>query len=376
MSGAPKIHVSYSGWRFRVSRDATIPSQTLEVNPVTSLLVAGIATSEVFRQRFANELPWQPSPGCDGELRPTGATEGPFPEELDFEDKRISWIGCGSIAFAAVHALQGISRISGSFHTVDPAALNRSNVRKYIGLSGGQRGLKKAEILARLLRRRGAHVRSYQSSVNEYGAKVDFELPLAICSMDSSIARRDLQAKLPKVVLNAWTGGSEDSLFSGCGRYTFDGVGECLNCAYWMDVEGVPNLVDLAMARGTDSRSLFRRRREGLEFSNAPRGAPQAQARFLDGYFNACENLPIRPGTIRRDFSIPFIAAIGGALLASSVVAEGSTGDPAFRLDHVRLRYIMSPSGSALYTEPAAARSGCICQEPDYRAAFEEKWRA
>ena len=286
----------------------------------------------------------------------------------------MAWIGCGSIGFAAVHALDGIHRLTGPLHLVDPSGINRSNLRKYIGLSGGERGKGKADVLARLLHTRGINAKSYTRSINDYGHEVRFDIPMAICSTDTSIARRDLQAKLPRVVLNAWTGGSDDALFAGASRHLFDGIGECLNCAYWNDVEGALNLVDVAMPIGTDSRSLYRRRREGREFPPQTKHVPDRDQRFLDGFFNACDKLPVKPGSVQRDFSIPFIAAIAGALLASSIAAEGCPEGADQRLNGTRLRFAMAHSFSSVYSEPAAARAGCICRDPTYQAVFHQKW--
>jgi hypothetical protein len=375
-TAAPAIRVGYADWRFGVGHasmagvaDSDFP------NPVTSLLSAGLAASEVFRIRFGAESAWASSEEeCNGDLRTGEATAPPPPDELDFGGRPVPWIGCGSIAFAAAHALDGVRRIVGGLHLVDPSRVNRSNTRKYLGAGSGERGKEKAAVLAKIFRTRGIGAKPFPMSINEYGREARFDLPVTVCCTDSSIARRDLQAKLPKVVLNGWTGGSGSSLFTGTSRHLFDGETECLNCAYWADVEGSPSLVDLAGRTDTDSRSLFRRRREGGEFPKPRREGPRDEERFLDGYFNACERLRLSTGNVQRDFSVPFVAAIGGALLASAIIAEGADAHAGFRLRGDRLSFSMAPGRSVVQAEPSAARKGCICQDQIYRAVFQEKW--
>lgn len=374
-TGSPVIRANYANWHYFVG--GNIPpgfGDSSAPNPVTSLLVAGLAVSEVFRHRFQSETPWVPTDGCTGDLRPGAAEDCRLPDELDFGGESIAWIGCGSIAFAAVRALSAVRRIGGTFNLVDPSKLNRSNLRKYVGLDGGAHRRGKAEVLSKKLRSQGIAAKQHSVSVNEFGRRAGFEIPLAICSADTSVARRDLQAKLPRLVLNAWTGGSTDSLFAGSSRHPFDGVGECLNCAYWTDVEGSLNLAELAGQTGTDPRSLFRRRREGEEYPRGRSVGSKDEERFLDGYFNACEGVRLNTGCIQRDFSVPFVAAIGGALLASSIIAEGAGDHRNFQLRESRLRFCMAPEFSGVYVEPARARDACICKDRVYRAEFSKKW--
>jgi hypothetical protein len=375
-SAAQVITADYEGWAFRVARTPLEDcSDVSPPNPITSLLVAGIVTSEIFRSRFERETVWRPTAGCAGVLCAGSGAAALPPSMLDFQGDPIAFLGCGSISFAAVHALDSVKKVDGTFVFVDPGSLSASNRRKYLSLRGiGGRG-GKADALRRVLSTRGLRAEARRCSVNEYGRDVAFRIPLAVTSVDSSIARRDVQAKLPRTVLNAWTGGAEDSLFAGASRHSFDGTEECLNCAYWSDTEGeVANLVELALRLGTSSQSLFRKRREGEPFPEARGAKSSPEGRFLDGYVNACENLTVAQGSVRREFSIPFVAAIGGALLAFALVAEGSPDLAAFRSYRLRRNFSMASSFSAYFEEPAASRRGCLCQDDNYRAVYAEKW--
>ena len=368
------LYASYSGWKAHVGLNAPEDvGADHGVNPVMSVFVAGLAVSEAFRRLLDGKSLFKPTSGWIGNL-PVAESLPPPPSSLDFGGERVTWAGCGSVSFAALRALDCITKVNGSFDLVDPAHLNPSNCRKYLGISKGDRGKGKAEAMAHLLRGRGIDARVFAGSVNQFGRHAKFRLPLAVCVMDSSLARRDLQAKVPKTVLNAWTGSWEGSLFAGTTRHSFDGVEECLNCAYWEDVEGKANLVDLAMNTGTDSVRLYRLLREGDSLPSAGRSSSLGEERFLDGFANACDAAKVPVGSIRREYSVPFVAAIGGALLALSMMLEGSEEHAKYRLHSKRLRFAMGPRDSSIYTEPMAAREKCICHDPAYRQVYADMW--
>lgn len=373
-AGREQLYANYSGWKVHVS---TAPPDDEEdnpaVNPVTSLLVAGLVVSEAFRRKLGDKTPFKPSDGWVGTLPMTSGLPD-LPASLDFKDQRVAWVGCGSISFAALRALDGVRQVKGKVDLIDPSNINLSNCKKYICLSKVDRGKGKAHTVAQMLRSRGIDARPFPISLNQYGQLVGFKIPLAICAADTSVVRRDLQAKLPKTVLNSWTGSSELSLFTGVSRHSFDGVEECLNCAYWEDVEGKANLVDVAMSSGSDSMKLFSALREGEPFPHTLGAPTSREVRFLDGYANACEVARVQVGSVRREYSVPFVAAIGGALLALSIIIEGSDLQPSNWLHGQRLGFAMGPRFSSVHKEPMAAREECICRDPLYRREYARMW--
>jgi hypothetical protein len=131
--------------------------------------------------------------------------------------------------------------------------------------------------------------------------------------------------------------------------------------------------VELALHLGTNSQSLFRKRREGEPFLEGTGAKLAPEGRFLDGYFNACENPSVVQGSVRREFSIPFVAAIGGALLAFALVAEGSPELAPYRSYCSRRNFTMASSFSAFYEESASSRPSCLCRDDNYRAVYTEK---
>ena len=301
----PHVYAWYSGWRFFVGKEP-VQSSSLEteLNQITSLFVAGLVASEIFRLRFSQETAFKSTENFSGDLIENKGGGVTYSNTLDFKGASISWFGCGSISNYAVHALDGISKVNGELHLVDPSLINNSNSRKYIGLSSSDLKQPKAKHLSKILKDRSISAKPFQMSINEYARKVGFKIPLAISAIDSSVGRRDLQAKLPETILNGWTGGDDQTLFTGVGRHSFDGIEECLNCAYWTDIEGTPNFVDLAPHLNTNSMDLYEQWREGYPMPRTAKSTYKTDERFLDGYFSACGNYSINVGSIRREFSI------------------------------------------------------------------------
>jgi hypothetical protein len=376
LTGAPSIYAGYDGWSLSVSNELNeaVPGPGA-FNPISSLLTASIAASEAFRIRFGNELGLalraRMNPGLIFGLHDSAQ---PFPKSLDFGGKVLSWFGSGSIAFAACFALRGIDLSGAKFHIVDNDAIKAKNIEKYLGLSPRDLGKAKAVTLGEKIASLGGASETYKLSLNAYSRKMDFQVPFAIVSTDTSVSRRDMQAKLPKVVVNAWTGNDSTMMQAGAYRYEMSQGGACLMCQYWDDVEGHPDMVELANKSKIDPLIYAEAIRENelLRWKNVPGNAQGLK--FAEGYRAMCDALQITTGNLRREFAVPFISGIGGALLALILVLEGSEISRTAGPLHDQLRFVLSSESSSLFVDPPMRRSGCICTDPIYTQAYAQKW--
>ncbi len=377
-ASAPSVHVAYNDkWHFSVSdkpSDITRDLPTHE-NPVLSLISACIAVSEVFRIRFGATLGLDSATGVnDSGFFDFVDSARPLPKTLDFGGIPISWFGCGSIAHAACFALRGIRITRGNFHTVDRDIVKEKNVSKYLGVSEGELGSCKAVTLSEKLKRLGASAEPHKVSLNEYSRKVDFYIPLAIVSTDTSISRRDVQAKLPRIILNSWTGNNPSMLQAGVNRYQMSRGGACLICQYWENLEGHPDLTALGQKSGISATAFFESIRENEPISGRRLPESLAGLKVLEGYRAMCDAFEIPVGNLRRQFAVPFIAGIGGALLAFALVCEGSDLLGEKELPRGLLRFALSPAVTRLWREPVEQRANCICGDSDYLQAYRKKW--
>jgi len=376
LTQAPSVYASYDGWHMSVSDEPSHATYEMRnFNTITSLLTASIAVSEVFRMRFGTELALsQRTKAREGGLFDFVDPTLSFPLSLDFEGKTISWFGCGSLAYAACFALRGIQLGNVRFHMVDSDIMRQKNVRKYLGVHPEDLGRLKAAVLGEKLTRLGAAAEAFKFTLNAYSRKVNFQIPFAIVSTDTSISRRDLQAKLPKVVVNAWTSNDRTMLQAGAYRYEMSRGGACLVCQYREDVEGHPDLAELALRSKIDPLTFAEaiRENEPLPGKNVPENV--AGLRFMEGYRTMCDAFQIPRENLRQEFSVPFVAGIGGALLAFTLVCEGShlleDGEPLRN----QLRFVLSPDLSYLFTDQAAQRADCICTDQAYVQTYKEKW--
>jgi hypothetical protein len=376
LTRSPSIYAGYDGWSLSVSDEPNEAVAGLGAfNPISSLLTASIAVSEAFRIRFGNEL---------GLALRAGASQGGifdlldssqvFPKSLDYGGTVLSWFGCGSIAFAACFALRGLDLSRVKFHVIDNDTIKAKNTRKYLGLSPQDLGKAKAVALGEKVVSLGGASEIYKLSLNAYSRKMDFRVPFAIVSTDTSVSRRDMQAKLPKVVVNAWTGNDPKMMQAGAYLYEMSQGGACLTCQYWDDVEGHPDMVELANKSKIDPLAYAEaiRENESLTWGNVP-GSAQG-LKFAEGYRAMCDALQITTGNLRREFAVPFISGIGGALLALILVLEGSEISKTAEHLHNQLRFALSSESSSLFVDLPTLRPGCICTDPIYTQAYAQKW--
>ena len=375
-TGSPPIHAGYNGWRLSVSEEPTeVASNPDTFNPICSALTASIAASEAFRIRFGEELGLAPRAGANQrDIFSLIDSAQPFPNSLDFGGKVLSWFGSGSVAFAACFALRGVDLSGARFHIVDNDTVKEKNARKYLGLSQPDVGKGKAAALGEKIASLGGTSEPYRLSLNAYSRKMDFRIPFGIVSTDTSVSRRDMQAKLPKVVVNAWTGNDPTMMQAGAYRYEMARGGACLICQYWDDVEGHPDMVELANRSKIDPLAYAEaiRENEPLAWESVPGNV--RGLKFAEGYRAMCDALQITTGNLRREFAVPFISGIGGALLALVLVLEGSKLSKTVDPQQGQLRFTLSSESSSLFLDPPTRRADCICTDSIYAQAYRQKW--
>lgn len=183
-----------------------------------------------------------------------------------------------------------------------------------------------------------------------------------------------MQAKLPKVVVNAWTGNDPTLMQAGAYRYEMSRGGACLMCQYWDDVEGHPDMAELANKSKIDPLAYAEaiRENEPLKWENVPERA--RGLKFAEGYRAMCDAFQITTGNLRREFAVPFVSGIGGALLALILVLEGGKISKTDAPLQSQLRFVLSSESSSLFVEPPTRRADCICTDPIYASAYSRKW--
>lgn len=377
-TSSTRIYACYDdGWHFSASTlRQSVSDSAPTMNVVLSLLTACIAALIVFRKRFSSDLGLNDitevnDGGIFSFLGPTHKIQS----ILNFHNTKISWFGCGSIAYSACFALREIRMTNCQCDFVDNDRIKPKNAAKYFGISDREVGQSKAEIISMCFASLGTTVAHFKRSLNEYAEQKAYDIELAVISTDTSISRRDLQAKLPKIVLNSWTGVRQSLLQSGVSRHEMDKGAPCLICEYWDDVEGHPDLPSLAGRSETDPVTLYQLFRENHPTGDIGKSSGVSETKFIDSYKPMCDAFNVKTGDLQKEFGVPFISAISGALLAFLIIFEGSGIISTSEIPRSNtLRFVSSESTTKFFTDPISRHEDCVCNDSDYIKQYRKKW--
>jgi hypothetical protein len=297
-------------------------------------------------------------------------------------------VGAGAIGNAAAWALSR-TEINGEVHIVDHERIDLGNLQRYVLAARSDVGAVKSELLAG----------NFQGPLSA----VPFDMDLAsylqenghvhqrmLLALDSARDRRAAQASLPKWVANAWTQPGD------LGVSTHDFLnGACVSCLYLPDRAGRNEDEIIAEALGipdrvTEVRTLLFRSegtpRTLLEAIASARNVDIARllpfegrtvrSLYTEGFCGGAV-IPLgQMGAPRAEVHVPLAhqSALAGILLAAAAVRHalgGAKGSKITQLD------VLKRLPTEL-TRPAAKpeRQNCICQDADYRDAFDVKYPA
>ena len=370
-----RIQVDYSGWTASVGpSEGELPHDTDDApNPITSLFAAACSVAAVFR--FG---PWREATGSNltpltfSLLNvPSDRETLPTLSSLDYGTAQTALFGCGSIAHAFGWVMNGLRVSSGEFTLVDNGLVAEKNVRKYLGLSAGDLGRPKTDTLAGLIDGSGLTVVRRQLSANRFLRSTSAPPALAITCTDTAVSRRDIQSHLPGLVLDAWSGNDPLMLQAGVGWRGFGRGGSCLICNHWTSREPHPDREAAAKTYGYTAHDLASAIRENTDLPPRQGFGNVNRSQFI-GQGNMCDEVPAVDG--RRQYSVPFVAAAAGALLALEVVVLGDSRLWPYRRRTPSLRIGIHPWESNLYSDRSTPKMGCICQDEVWVNAHRRLW--
>lgn len=373
----PKVYVDYTRWTTFIGPNELELVGTTEgaSNPIVSLFSAACAVASVFRIVHKTGAPEATFARTSLPLLVDGPDGGaPLPlGTLDLGTEAVALIGCGSIAHAFGWALDGLRVDAGHLSLVDNGTVTERNVRKYLGLTKADVGLPKTATLSRMLQGIGFTIDRRPVSTIRFLNQIATPPALAITCTDTAVSRRDTQARLPGLVLDAWSGNDPLMLQAGVGWRGFGRGGSCLICNHWNNREPHPDREAAARLYGYSARELADAIRDNVELLPRTGFAQVDRTKFVD-QGNVCDEVPTVDG--RRQYSVPFVAAAAGAMLALELVVLGNPSLWRFRRRAPSLRLGIHPAGSNLFPDRLAPRTGCICRDDDWINAFRRHWPA
>ncbi|HYK95432.1 MAG TPA: E2 ligase fold family C protein [Candidatus Dormibacteraeota bacterium] len=343
-------------------------------------IAACLATALLFRVAVVGQRPRRATETLDGALfgeipTPRG---GPFEAVL---------VGCGAIGNAVAWTMAR-SPDRGRLLLVDPEAIERSNLQRYVLAQRDDEAAAKVDVVRRFFSdavRATAHRGDWQSLVADRG----YDQSNVAVALDSAEDRRAVQASLPRTVVNGWTQPGDLGVSS---HSVFGGDGACLACLYLPAGRG-PNEDEIyARALGipdrlADVRTLLHTEAAVGEALIAMIAtalarplevlAPFSSRPIRDLYVRGIcggEVLPLgSTRSVRADVHVPLAhqSALAGVLLAARLTEALRRGQPT--MTHVTQLDVLRPI-QPYPTHAEAAREGCICRDIDFVARYRSKW--
>lgn len=375
-----KIYVGSDGWHALIS-SARPQGVGNSPNPFGAGAAACLAMSTLFRRVFLGSQDAKSSL-----IFPTL----PKGYRIDWKESQLPTdtvlVGIGAVGNAALWAL-GRAEVRSRLVMVDPENVELGNLQRYVLTTTADVGRSKASVAEDFARGR-VSVRAVQMDWASF-ASLHHLIPLALVGVDSAATRRAIQAALPRLIVNAWTQPGD----LGISIHRFTGQGACLMCLYLpKDVapnedaiisealriqdqimrvrlllasgEGIPrDLLDIVGNRLQLDRSLL-----------DPFEGRSLRELYTEGICGGAL-IPLGSlGTPRSEVHVPLAhqSALAGVLLAAQAMISTRVRN---RTPITRLNVLREPNTDYL-TQYAAKdpRGICICQDPDYIAAYKRKY--
>lgn len=394
-AGRPVFYLGSDGWIAKLFTSGPVGSGRSSI-PFGAGAAACIGAANLFRSVFSRELGEGRS---DSELtwstydlsHSARRASNPASDAENLGEAHL--VGAGAIGNGFLWAMAR-SPFKGLLHIVDHEKLASSNLQRYVMAVPDEEGRFKAGLGAYWLRDSQIDVVPHRLAWAEHlAAKRDWRIDRVFVAVDTPQARIDIQASLPRVIVNSWTRAGE----IGVSRHDFLGDGACLACLY-LSSGRTPNFdqVVTRALRLPDVEPEWRNVRERLE-----RGVPTDRA-FLERIAQAAtipldrllpfEGKPLRElysegicgGTIlefssdagrdRAEVPMAFQSALAGILLAAEWAATGVGRAPLQTVSQIDLLGKF-PVQCAMPRQKDPSLN-CLCRDRDYIAAFKAKYQA
>ncbi|MGA0594266.1 E2 ligase fold family C protein [Enterovirga sp. CN4-39] len=390
------IYAGSDGWVARVSTRVPVGSGASR-NPFGAGASACLAAANLFRSIFADHLK---GAALDGERSLSlldftvgdNLPAGPAIDDIDLGLLRL--VGLGAIGNGSLWALSRVHGLRGAVDLVDPEIVELSNLQRYAMCDQADLGKHKADHAAALVRRPELDARPFAMTWREYVSRLDDRrMERVAVALDTVRDRLEVQASLPKRLLNAWTQSGD----LGVSRHDFLGPDACLCCLYLP--RGATRNDDEIVAQELGFGEPDLQRIRAMLYSGEPVGSAfvaevagrtNAEAAALQPFANlplrafrakaVCGGLVLRAadgGGAETEVPLAFQSAMAGIMLSAEIVADCAGLSSPTRATRTVVD-LMRPLPDRINV-PAlkASRSTvprCICQDADFIDAYTNKY--
>lgn len=383
---AEALSIWSNGWIIYLNEHA--PEEPGDANSVGTSVVAGIAASEIFK-RLIRDIPLRPGlkivplnhlvfSTYDYSLFP--GDNPPLPAIVDI-DKTIV-VGLGGIGAGFTAAAASLPALSGKLTFIDKDELDETNLNRQLIARPGDMGAK-VDLCRRAL---AFHpdVDTRTEWFEDYVASHGDRQTIVVVGVDNDRVRREIQASLPYLILNAGT--SDVASFRVTRHNYIDGA--CLSCISRADLQDHPVERELAHRLGLDLTTILEYQHSGIPLST---DMLQRTGKLSEYDIERLGNQPLSEiqlrlcaqialGTRNQEaaVSISFLSAIPGFLLLGELIKEKAYSQilrpPLNQESNHMLWAIFGQPHPKLLHGWRDKLSTCDCNRTPYQQAYHRKW--
>lgn len=396
------IYVGSDNWLAKISQKKPVGSGKTK-NPFGAGVAACLAVAKLFRVVFAEQL--DELSAMDEEVALSLLTLDTKKPERGLRYRRPDigktyLVGAGAIGNGVLWSLERAG-IKGELNIIDPQSIEISNLQRYVmAIRKDVKSVKADKAQQWLSGTKEIKVNPYSQSWDDYVRTTDWLFQRVLVALDSANDRIDVQASLPKWIVNAWT---RDSSIGISRHPTLENDGgSCLACLYLPEGKAPSEDELVASALGFSTTPLNNQNPELMDIrQRLDRNVPCDRA-FLEliavkknvaiEALLPFENLPLRKlytegvcggqvmGLVvdkretRAEVPMAFQSALAGVLLAAELVIDvlNARKKPQPETTRINLLEPLKPTLSSLSGKDRDKR--CICQDGDFQTRYNIKY--
>lgn len=391
----PVLYAGSCGWTAYLSSFNPCPYPVEPQNPIGAILAGALVTGEAFKIAFSDLIDVRLCTDLTYDPLSHGTDKAPLinpeiPKEIYFED--VTLIGAGAVGMSIILCLSKLPRLMGKLRIIDHEQTDESNEQRYILSFKENRGNPKALMVSN-------YMSQLQPLLSTQGMAMLYEiytqlsdsnnvnLPLVMVTVDSEKTRKNVQAGLPKTILNGWTETEGNNMAYGVGKHEFIGPYECLACSYFPKSAPADQEEFYSMRTGFTVEEVRRRLKENIqttpkdiEFIAKNTGVDikkllQFVGKPLDEVLHgSCGIFTIPIPGIPATAPVPHIPLLVAIHLVTQLLIPYLEMTPEIKL--IESAAIFSGLGipNINNLELRKKNPQCICSDPIYQEAHKTKW--
>ncbi|OLS16590.1 MAG: hypothetical protein HeimC3_53360 [Candidatus Heimdallarchaeota archaeon LC_3] len=166
-----------------------------------------------------------------------------IPSKLDID---LTMVGCGGVGQSIAYLLQFFD-LHGQIRFIDHDKIEKSNLQRYLLTCPKVINFPKVILLNNYFENQQFLYRRY--NLQQWGVALTLSPELfyqdeIFVSIDNKRSRNEIQAALPKIIWNSWTGTAPGELRYGFGKHKLNTVYQCLACVYFPKEENPGNQME------------------------------------------------------------------------------------------------------------------------------------